>query len=102
MMTKHFVRLENALRTLETDPATAKDPIKRTFLCDGQYVTANVSILEDTGDAIHIQSFHEELVLILEGEWASESGRKRSGSRLATSFSFPATRCTVRSLITGA
>jgi quercetin dioxygenase-like cupin family protein len=38
------------------------------FLCDGQHVSANVSILEDAGDAIHIQPSHDELVLILEGE----------------------------------
>jgi quercetin dioxygenase-like cupin family protein len=68
MSLQHFVRLEDALRSLETDPATANDPIKRMFLCDGQHVSANVSILEDTGDAIHIQPLHDELVLILEGE----------------------------------
>ncbi len=38
------------------------------FVCDGEYVSANVNILEDTGDAIHIQENHDELVLILEGE----------------------------------
>ena len=68
MSLQHFVRLENALRGLETDPATANDPIKRTFLCDGQHVSANVSILQATGDAIHIQPLHDELVLMLEGE----------------------------------
>ena len=68
MIGQTFVRLRDALRTLETDPATVNDPIKRMFLCDGQFVSANVSILNDTGDAIHIQSSHDELVLILEGE----------------------------------
>jgi quercetin dioxygenase-like cupin family protein len=68
MMGQNFVRLRDALRSLETDPATVNDPIKRMFLCDGQFVSANVSILEDTGDAIHIQSSHDELVLILEGD----------------------------------
>jgi mannose-6-phosphate isomerase-like protein (cupin superfamily) len=76
MITKHFVRLREALRTLATDPATANDPIKRTFLCDGQYVSANVSILEDTGDAIHIQPSHDELVLILEGECGFRVGEE--------------------------
>lgn len=76
MITKHFVRLRDALRTLATDPATANDPIKRTFLCDGQYVSANVSILEDTGDAIHIQPSHDELVLILEGECGFRVGEE--------------------------
>jgi mannose-6-phosphate isomerase-like protein (cupin superfamily) len=68
VISQNFIQLRDALRTLETDPATANDPIKRMFLCDGQFVSANVSILDDTGDAIHIQSSHDELVLILEGE----------------------------------
>ena len=68
MSTKHFIRLEETLRGLQTDPATATDPIKRKFICDGEHVSANVNILEDTGDAIHIQPFHDELVLIVEGE----------------------------------
>lgn len=68
MISQNFIRLRDALRTLETDPATMNDPIKRMFLCDGQFISANVSILDDTGDAIHIQSSHDELVLILEGE----------------------------------
>ena len=49
MITTHFVRLTDALRRLETDPATANDPIKRMFFCDGQYVSANVSILDERG-----------------------------------------------------
>lgn len=68
MNTKFFIRLDETLRGLKTDPATAKDPIKRMFLCDGEHVSANVNILEETGDLIHIQPFHDELVLILEGE----------------------------------
>lgn len=68
MSTEHFVRLDETLRGLETDQATANDPIKRMFLCDGEHVSANVNILEDIEDAIHIQPFHDELVLILEGE----------------------------------
>lgn len=68
MKNQHFVRLRDTLRSLEADAATANDPIKRMFLCDGQFVSANVSIIEDTGDAIHVQSSHDELVLILEGE----------------------------------
>lgn len=76
MSTTNFVRLADALRSLETDPATASDPIKRMFLCDGQHVSANVSILDDTGDALHIQSSHDELVLILEGECGFRVGEE--------------------------
>lgn len=68
MITKHFIRLQDALQSLETDPATANDPIKRMFVCDGQHVSANVSIIEDAEDAIHIQSAHDEIVLIIEGD----------------------------------
>lgn len=68
MSTKHFFRLDETLRDLETDPATANDPIKRMFLCDGEDVSANVNILEDIEDAIHIQPLHDELVVILEGQ----------------------------------
>jgi len=76
MGAKHFVRLKDALQSLEVDSATANDPIKRTFLCDGQHVSANVSILTDTGDAMHIQSSHDELVLILEGECGFRVGEE--------------------------
>lgn len=68
MAIKHFVNLHQALRSLETDPATARDPIKRTFVWDGQHVSANLTLLEDTGDALHVQPNHDELVLIIEGE----------------------------------
>ena len=76
MLSKHFIRLEETLHSLTTDPATAHDPIKRMFVCDGEHVSANVSILEDTGDALHIQSLHDELVLILEGECGFRVGNE--------------------------
>lgn len=83
MNAKHFIRLQDALHSLKTDSATLTDPIKRMFLCDGRYVSANVSILDDTGDAIHIQSSHDELVLIIEGECGfrvgDETSRVRAG-----------------------
>jgi quercetin dioxygenase-like cupin family protein len=83
MSTKHFIRLEDTLRNLATEPATANDPIKRMFLYDGEHVSANVTVLEAPGDAIHIQPFHDELVLILEGECGfcvgDETRRVRAG-----------------------
>lgn len=74
MSEKYFIRLKDALQSLTTDPATANDPIKRTFVCDGGHVSANLTLLEDTGDAIHTQPWHDELVLILEGECAFRVG----------------------------
>lgn len=65
---RHFIRLLDALRSLETDPATAHDPVKRAFVCDGEHASANLTLLEPTGDALHIQPYHDELVLIVDGE----------------------------------
>ena len=64
----NFVNINETLRPMKTDPATAQDPIKRQFVYDGEFLTANVSILEESGDALHTQKGHDELVLILEGE----------------------------------
>ncbi|HET6646404.1 MAG TPA: hypothetical protein VFH01_03680 [Pyrinomonadaceae bacterium] len=47
-----FTNLNDALRAMKTDPSTARDPIKRMFLCDGQFITANASIIEDRGNAL--------------------------------------------------
>jgi quercetin dioxygenase-like cupin family protein len=59
--------LRDAVRSLATDPATAADPIRRTFLCDGEHISCNVNVLEKSEDVIHIQPDHDEVVLVLEG-----------------------------------
>jgi quercetin dioxygenase-like cupin family protein len=64
----YFFRLADAIRALATDQATAADPIKRTFLCDGEHLSCNVNVLEAGEDVIHIQPDHDELVLVVEGE----------------------------------
>jgi mannose-6-phosphate isomerase-like protein (cupin superfamily) len=76
MKAENFFRLADAIRGLATDPATAADPIKRTFLCDGQDVSCNVNILEDGVDVIHIQPVHDELVLVLEGQCGFRVGEE--------------------------
>jgi mannose-6-phosphate isomerase-like protein (cupin superfamily) len=76
MSSQYFYRLEDALHGLATDPATAADPIKRTFLCDGEHVSCNVNILEDSGDVLHIQPNHDELVLVLEGQCGFRVGEE--------------------------
>ncbi len=63
-----FVNIRETLKAMQTDPATTGDPIKREFVCDGEFLTANLSILEESGDALHTQKGHDELVLVLEGE----------------------------------
>lgn len=83
MNPQYFYRLADALRGLATDPATAADPIKRTFLCDGEHVSCNVTILEKSEDVIHIQPNHDEVVLVLEGKCGfrvgAETRRVESG-----------------------
>lgn len=68
MGSQYFHRLEDALRGLATDPATAGDPIKRSFLFDGQDLSCSVNTLEEDADVIHIQPDHDEVVLVLEGQ----------------------------------
>ena len=76
MNSQYFHRPEDALRGLATDPATAADPIKRTFLCDGEGISCNVNILENSADVIHIQPNHDEIVLVLEGECGFRVGEE--------------------------
>jgi mannose-6-phosphate isomerase-like protein (cupin superfamily) len=76
MNSQYFHRLEDAVRGLATDPATAADPIKRTFLFDGQDVSCNVNILESNVDVIHTQPIHDEIVLVLEGECGFRVGEE--------------------------
>jgi quercetin dioxygenase-like cupin family protein len=68
MASQNFFRLEDAVRGVASDPATAADPIKRMFLCDGEHISCNVNVLEEGEDVIHIQPDHDELVLVVEGE----------------------------------
>lgn len=63
-----FINLNEAIRAMETDPSTAQDPIKRMFLCDGEFITANLGILAKAENALHTQEKHDEVVVILEGE----------------------------------
>jgi quercetin dioxygenase-like cupin family protein len=82
-MSKYFRRLDETLRGLATDPTTAADPIKRTFLFDGENVSCNVTILDGSEDVIHMQPYHDELVLVLDGECGfrvgEETQRVKSG-----------------------
>lgn len=64
----YFLNLYEKLRVMETDPSTRGDPIKREFICDGQHLTANVAIVGESGNALHTQTAHDEIVVILEGE----------------------------------
>jgi quercetin dioxygenase-like cupin family protein len=68
MSMSNFVNLNEAIESMATDASTAAQPIKRMFVADGDFVSANVSILEEPGDALHTQQSHEEIVVVLEGD----------------------------------
>lgn len=64
---RYFNNLNEVIASLEADPSTIDTPIKREFLFDGQYLTANLAIIRDTGNALHTQKQHDEIVVIIEG-----------------------------------
>ena len=76
MDSRYFFRIGDAVRGLATDPATATDPIRRSFLCDGEHLSCNVNILQDNADVIHIQPDHDEVVLVLQGECGFRVGEE--------------------------
>jgi quercetin dioxygenase-like cupin family protein len=53
---------------MKADESTAGQPIKRMFVADGEFMSANVSILEEAGNALHTQASHDEIVVVLEGD----------------------------------
>ena len=65
---RNFVNLNDAIKSMATDSSTATQPIKRMFVADGDFVSANVSILEEPDDALHTQESHDEIVVVLEGD----------------------------------
>jgi mannose-6-phosphate isomerase-like protein (cupin superfamily) len=73
---QHFYRIKEALYGLATDAATATDPIKRTFLFDGQDLSCNVNILDKSEDVLHLQPDHDEIVLVLEGTCGFRVGQE--------------------------
>ena len=63
----YFQNLDQIAKSLEVDPSTRGDPIKRTFVIEGQHLTANVAIVRDTGNSLHTQKMHDEVLVIIEG-----------------------------------
>jgi len=62
-----FRNLNQIVEHLETDESTRNDPIKRLFVFEGHHLTANVGIVRDSGNALHTQKHHDELLVIIEG-----------------------------------
>ncbi|SEF67119.1 cupin domain-containing protein [Marinobacterium lutimaris] len=65
---KYFKNLDQIVRSLDTDESTRSDPIKRTFVFDGKHLTANVGIVRDSGNALHTQNQHDEVLVIIDGD----------------------------------
>lgn len=63
----YFQNLDQIVASLEADESTKDDPIKRMFVVDGTHLTANVGIVRDSGNALHTQKYHDEILVIIEG-----------------------------------
>lgn len=64
----NFVNLAKAVQTMTTDESTANQPIRRMFVADSDFLSANVSVLETTDNALHTQPSHDEIVVVVEGD----------------------------------
>lgn len=65
---KYFKNLDQIVESLDTDESTRNDPIKRVFVFDGKHLTANVGIVRDSGNALHTQINHDEILVIIDGD----------------------------------
>ena len=77
----YFQNLENIVASLEADASTQSDPIKRTFVFDGEHMTANVGVISDSGNALHTQKDHDELLVIIEGNVDFKVGQETKNVR---------------------
>ena len=64
----HFVNIREALQSLQVDPSTAGEPTARRFIFDGTHLSANIATGGHDGSALHTQSAHDEVVVVLDGE----------------------------------
>ncbi len=69
-----FQNLTEIVKTLEADPTTRNDPIKRTFVIGGEHLTANVAVVSGSENSLHTQASHDELLVIVEGDVAFRVG----------------------------
>ena len=64
----YFQNLREIAEAMDVDPSTRDDPIKRTFVVDGAHLTANVGIVRDSGNSLHTQADHDEILVIIDGD----------------------------------
>lgn len=72
----YFQNLDQIVASLEADESTKSDPIKRTFVFDGEHLTANIGVISDSGNALHTQKDHDELLVIIEGNVDFKVGKE--------------------------
>jgi len=63
----YFQNLREIVDTLEADESTRFEPIKRSFVVRGKHLTGNVGVVRETGNALHTQPNHDEILVIIEG-----------------------------------
>ena len=63
----YFQNLNEIVGSIDADESTKNDPIKRTFVVDGEHLSANVAIVSESRNALHTQKEHDELLVIIEG-----------------------------------
>lgn len=64
----NFINLNEIVQRFQTDPATASDPVKRMFICDGESITANIATSSGNENKLHTQPDHDEIVIVIDGE----------------------------------
>ncbi len=64
----YFMNLADLIRSFQTDAATENDPVKRLFICDGEFITANIATSAGDGSKLHGQPDHDEIVIVIDGE----------------------------------
>ncbi len=64
----NFLNLNEIVRGFQIDPATQNEPVKRMFICDGKWLTANIATSSGTGSKLHTQPNHDEIVIVIDGE----------------------------------
>lgn len=63
----YFQNLKQIVETLAADESTRGEPIKRSFVIQGKHLTGNVGVVRESGNALHTQADHDEILVIIEG-----------------------------------
>ena len=62
-----FQNLREIVDSFEADETTRNDPIKRTFVIEGRHLTGNDGLVSESDNALHTQSKHDEVLVIIDG-----------------------------------